>query len=178
MKTILVPFDGSKAAESALDVAVDLALQHGAGIRLLHVLLQDAEADELLDLPGVSGAGAALTEELKRLSHTPEPAHTLEQDMAAPCAPLHPAPTDLLRSIGGQVLAWAERRALERDAKAEALELAAGSPAEAILAAAQDVGADAIVMGTRGLKPIDAITVGSVSQKVCSKAACTCIMVH
>ena len=54
MRQILVPFDGSKAAESALGVAVDLALQHDASINLLHVLLREAEADQLLDLPGIS----------------------------------------------------------------------------------------------------------------------------
>ena len=178
MKTILVPFDGSKAAESALDVAVDLALQHGAGIRLLHVLLHESEADELLDLPGVSDAGAELTEALARLAETPEQAHALEEDMAHPCAPLRPAPDGELRRIGGHVLDWAKRRAAERRADVQVLDLADGAPAEAILAAADSIAADAIVMGTRGLRPIDAFTIGSVSQKVCNTAKCTCIMVH
>lgn len=178
MKNILVPFDGSKASQSALSVAVDLALQHEAGISLLHVLLHDAEADQLLSLPDVSDAGSELVEELNRLAQTPTPTRTIEEEMANPGSPFRPAPPILLRMIGSHVLNWAKSYAIDRGAQAQALDLADGPTADTILAAAGDVEADAIVMGTRGLRPIEAITVGSVSQKVCQTANCTCIMVH
>ena len=63
MRMILVPFDRSKAAQRALDVAVDLAVQHGASISLLHVLLHDAEANQLLGLPGISDASREVVDE-------------------------------------------------------------------------------------------------------------------
>jgi len=175
---ILVPFDGSKAAQRALDVAVDLALQHRASINLLHVLLHDAEADQLLDLPGISDAGREMVDELRRLTQTPEPTRTIEEEMAKPASPIRPAPAILLRMIGAHVLGWAKSRAVERGIQAQSLDLADGPAADTILAAATDINADTIVMGTRGLRPIEAITVGSVSQEVCRTSNCTCIMVH
>ena len=45
MKTILMPTDGSEPAVKALDVALDLACQHEANVRLMHVLLRDKEAE-------------------------------------------------------------------------------------------------------------------------------------
>jgi len=178
MRRILVPFDGSKAAKSALDVAVDLARQHDADIDLLHVLLHDAEADQLLNLPGISAVGEEVVDELRRLAQAPEPTRTLEEQMADPGAPIRPAPAILLRMIGAHVLTWANSHAVEQGARAQSLDLADGPAAETILATAGDIGADAIVMGTRGLRPIEAITIGSVSQEVCRTAKCTCIMVH
>ena len=178
MRMILVPFDGSKAAQSALDVAVDLAVQHQANITLLHILLHDAEADQLLSLPGISEAGQEVVDELRRLAQTPEPTRTIEEEMANPGSPIRPAPAILLRMIGAHVLEWAKSQAVERGVQAQSLDLADGPAADAILATASDISADAIVMGTRGLRPIEAITVGSVSQEVCRTADCTCIMVH
>ncbi len=178
MRRILVPFDGSTAAESALGVAVDLAKHHNADVSLLHVLLHDAEADQLLDLPGMSTVGREVIEELRRIAQTPEPERTLEEQMANPGAPIRPVPAILLRMIGAHVLAWAQSHAAEGGVWADSLDLADGPAAAAILATASDIGADAIVMGTRGLRPLDAITVGSVSQEVCRGAKCTCIMVH
>lgn len=178
MRRILVPFDGSTAAESALGVAVDLAKHHDASISLLHVLLHEAEADQLLNLPGISNVGREVIDELRHIVQTPAPERTLEEQMANPGAPIRPVPAILLRMIGGHVLAWAESHAAERGVQADSLALADGPAAETILATANDIGADAIVMGTRGLRPLEAITVGSVSQEVCRTAKCTCIMVH
>jgi len=70
MKTILVPTDGSVAAEKALDLALDLAEKHGAGIKLLHVLLQDKEPNELLRLPDLSAAEGDVGSALKALEQS------------------------------------------------------------------------------------------------------------
>lgn len=178
MRRILVPFDGSEAARSALDVAVDLALQHEASMSLLHVLLHEAEADQLLSLPEVSDAGSEVVNELRLLAQTPTPARTVEEEMVNPGSPMRPAPPIVLRMIGSHVLHWAKSYAIDRGVQAQLLDLADGPAADTILAVASDIDADAIVMGTRGLRPIEAFTVGSVSQKVCQTAKCTCIMVH
>ena len=178
MKTILVPTDGSEWADKALDLALDLAKQHGAAVKLLHVLLRDKEPHHLLRLADVAAAGEEVESELKRLEQTPAATRTAEELMANPNVPSRPAPEPLLRKIGAHVLQRASARASARDVAAETLEIADGAIASAIVAAAETAGADAIVMGTRGLRQIEAMTFGSASQDVCREAGCTCISVH
>ena len=50
-----------------------------------------------------------------------------------------------------------------------------GDPADTIISAARSEEADLIVMGRRGLSPVKAIFLGSVSQKVVQMAACPCV---
>lgn len=176
MKTILVPTDGSEAAVKALGVALDLARQHEANLRLMHVLLRDKEADELLRLPDVQDAGADVVQALDRLAKTPTEPLTAEEIMANVVK--RPAPEALLRLLGAHVLTAARNRAAECGVRADVLDLADGEPAPAIVSAATTAGADAIVMGTRGLRDIEVITFGSVSQEVCRTAPCTCVAVH
>lgn len=176
MKTILVPTDGSEPAVKALDLALDLACQHKAGVRLLHVLLRDKEAEELLRLPDVGAAGDDVLGELERLANSPTDPLTAEDVMANVVK--RPAPEPLLRLLGDQVLDAARKRAAERGVETEVLDLVDGEPAREIVAVAEAMGADAIVMGTRGLRNIEVLTFGSVSQEVCRTAPCTCVAVH
>jgi nucleotide-binding universal stress UspA family protein len=48
-----------------------------------------------------------------------------------------------------------------------------GKPAAEILDAAQDVGADLIIVGSKGLTGIERMVLGSVSEKVAREAGCT-----
>lgn len=178
MQSILVPTDGSEAAEKAFGVALDLALQHGATIKVLHVLLRNKEPGELLRLPEVSVAGQEVVRELKRLEEMPVAPPSVEQIMTNPDAVLRPASELVLRMIGAHVLKRASARATERGLDIELLELADSAPAHAIVASAAAEGADTIVMGMRGLSLSDMAIIGSVSQEVCRTAACTCIVVH
>jgi nucleotide-binding universal stress UspA family protein len=52
-----------------------------------------------------------------------------------------------------------------------------GQPARTIVQVAKERGADAIVMGSRGLGDAEGFFLGSVSHKVSSLAECTCITV-
>jgi len=178
MKTILVPTDGSMAAEKALDLALDLAQKHDADVKLLHVLLRDKEPDELLRLPELSEAEGDVVSELHACEHCPEAQRTVEELMGERNVPKRPAPESLLRQIGAHVLKRATAHAAERGVSAEMLELADGAAAPSIKAAAEATNADTIVMGTRGLRQIEAVTFGSVSQEVCRLVGCTCIAVH
>jgi nucleotide-binding universal stress UspA family protein len=178
MKTILVPTDGSVAAEKALDLALDLAQKHGANLKLLHVLLRDKEPDELLRLPELSEAEGDVVSKLHACEHCPEAQRTAEELMGECNVPKRPAPESLLRQIGAHVLKRATAHAAERGVKAEILDLADGATAPAIKAAAESAKADTIVMGTRGLRQIEAGTFGSVSQQVCRTVECTCVAVH
>jgi len=178
MKTILVPTDGSATADAALDVAIDLAQKHGAGIRLLHVLLRDKDAFDLLRLPDLATAGAEVTDTLDKLAQAPRVERLASDILAHPEAPDRPVPEELLRQIAAHVLRRAGGRAEARGVAAKALDVADGAAAPAIVAVAERDGIDTIVIGMRGLRQIEAVTLGSVSQEVCQKARCTCIAVH
>ena len=178
MNTILVPTDGSVSAEKALDLAFDLAEKHDAQIKVLHVLLRDKEPDELLRLPELAAADAKVAEELATLAGQPESPHSAEEMMAARTVPDRPVSEELLRAIGEHVLNRATIRADARGVSAQALPLGDGTAAEAIASAADVEAVDTIVMGTRGLRQIEAVAFGSVSQQVCRLVQCTCVAVH
>lgn len=178
MKTILVAIDGSKAAEKALYLAMDLAAQHKAQIKLLHVMLRDKEPEELLRLAEAAAVDPGLVEELRKLARRPRRALSAAELMANPGAPSRSVPALLLRRIGQHLLEHGSAAAGERKLKAEALKIADGPVAATITATAGALGADAIVMGSRGLRLIDALGFGSASQEVFRSAHCTCIAVH
>ena len=178
LKTILVAIDGSKAAEKALTVAMDLARQHRAQLKLLHVLLRDKEPEELLRLADLASAGRDLAALLQQLAQGRPKDRSAAELMADPNAPSKPIAEKTLRRIGDHLLKQACARAVRRRIRAEALELADGPVAATIAAAAEAVHAEAIVMGSRGLRLIDALGFGSASQEVCRLAHCTCIAVH
>jgi nucleotide-binding universal stress UspA family protein len=77
---------------------------------------------------------------------------------------------------GMAVLDKVKKKAAERGVNVTAL-LEAGSPYEAILAAADRVKADAIVVGTSGKSVIDRVLIGSVSEYIVRNARCTVIVV-
>ena len=176
-KTILMPTDGSAAAEKALKVALDLASARNAQIKLLHVLLRDKEPEELLRLPMLPDSGELATA-LREVASGPCVPHTVEELMAAGNVPDHPVPEALLRDIGGIILEHATAIATEHEVEVDALPLADGAAAAAIGKMATDQAADMIVMGMRGLRPSVAFAFGSVSQEVCGSVSCTCITVH
>ncbi len=178
MKTILVPTDGSTTADAALDVALDLAEKHGGSIKLLHVLLRDKDPLDLLRLPDLPQAGAEVTAALDRLAAAPPMTRLASDILAHPEAPDRPVPDELLRTVGTHVLKRADARARARGIAAEALAIIDSAAAPAIVAAAKQQGIDTIVLGMRGLRQIEAVTLGSVSQEVCQTAPCTCIAVH
>lgn len=178
MKTILVPTDGSEPAEKALELALDLAEKHDADIKLLHVLLRDKEPGEILRLPELEDASESIVNALKDVEAGPEAARSAEELMSARTVPVRPAPEELLKEIGAHVLRRATDIAASRNIKANVLDLADGNAADAIVAAAENANADTIVMGMRGLRQIEAVAFGSVSQEVCRRVSCTCVAVH
>lgn len=56
--------------------------------------------------------------------------------------------------------------------------LAMGDPAEEIIRAARDHGFDLIVVGHRGLSPVKAFLLGSVSNRIVSHAPCSVLVVR
>ena len=83
-----------------------------------------------------------------------------------------------LKQVGDEVLHRAEERvkAAKHDGKVS-YEMEVGRPSERILAAAKENGADAIVLGSRGLSGIAEFFLGSVSSKIAQYAAIPVLIV-
>ncbi|HCJ91629.1 MAG: universal stress protein [Acidaminococcaceae bacterium] len=83
-----------------------------------------------------------------------------------------------LKQVGDEVLHRAEERvkAAKHDGKVS-YEMEVGHPSERILAAAKENGADAIVLGSRGLSGIAEFFLGSVSSKIAQYAAIPVLIV-
>ena len=97
---------------------------------------------------------------------------------ASPLVPDRPIPVGILRKIGTYLLKRGSLCAEGRCVRAETLKLADGPVAQSIIETAIAEEADAIVMGSRGLRLIDALGFGSASHEVFCSAPCTCIAVH
>lgn len=177
METILVAIDGSTISHKALAVACDLARVHGARLLLLHALLRDKEPAELHRLAEVDGAPAELQAALGALEHAPPRELSEEEVLRDHNAVARPVPDAVLRELGTCILHAAGRQAADAGVEAEPLALHEGTAAEGILATARDRGVEAIVLGSRGLRNVEAIAFGSVSQAVGQGAPCTCITV-
>ena len=77
-----------------------------------------------------------------------------------------------LRAVAEDALARASSHVREHgvDAKTHLVE---GDPADELVKHAQDMGADLLVVGSRGLSRVERISMGSVSHKVFHHAPCT-----
>lgn len=149
IRTIVVPVDGSAHAKKAVELAADLASKYGARISLFHVLLLGHIPDELRRLSGKP------VEE----THNPGPA-------AGGGCPSPELPREVRVDIGEQLLDRARRRAEYHGARRVETAWVEGPVTQRILEHAEDIEADMIVMGSRGLSDLKSLMVGSVSHKV------------
>lgn len=169
MSAILVPVDGSVHALKALHVACDLADKYGGRIALLHVLDQNRPAAEILRLPVASTFGAEMSLALKNaaIASGKKPVDRSASEV----------PEKVLKVIGGKILSEADAKVHRRGLDTTILEIEQGDPAEIILLAIKQTGANTIVMGCRGQNGSESSSFGSVSQRVFQMAECTCISV-
>lgn len=72
----------------------------------------------------------------------------------------------------------AAREAVERAGRSARVEIVEGEAAEAIVRRAREIGADLILMGTRGLSPLRELALGSVAKGVLELAECPVIVVR
>lgn len=151
-KTILVPYDGSKPSERALEYAAELgrSVKGEVKILLLQVIQEiylPPSFDYGMKLPGVKSSREYLKE--------------LYQEMKNEAA----AALDKKKQALGKL-----------DIKTLVL---VGHPADMILAAAREHRADLIVLGSTGLGGIAKFkALGSVSRSVSERAPCAVTIVH
>ena len=171
--TILVPTDGSEHAEKAIGLAADIAEKYGSRVVLLHVLLRGEPEAELRRMAVVEHliderAGRPATEARNPLSGGAGFAEAEERGLS----------TWVLDRIGRQILESAASRMRQKGVGTIETRIVDGDPAKAILEAAEEEGANLIVMGSRGLGTLKGLLLGSVSQKVSQLAPCTCMTVR
>jgi len=79
--------------------------------------------------------------------------------------------------IGEAVLEPFLRQIKDKGVKSAKWMAVRGNPAEEILRFAENRNIDLIVIGSRGLGKVKGLILGSVSNKVCQSAECTCVTV-
>ncbi|MDK1491216.1 universal stress protein [Sinorhizobium sp. 7-81] len=171
-KCVLVATDGSDKAREAVAMAANMAKALGAKLTVLHVTLHGLRAEEA--------------------SRLAEPAHLVRRISAVTMPKLERAPSsmdELFRAsqgdIGEMASVLGDRIAedaadIARSIGVSSVEtrIEAGDYAETILAVAEEIGADMIVVGSRGLGRLRGMLVGSVSQKIVQHAHCSVLVVR
>lgn len=87
------------------------------------------------------------------------------------------APDEALSRLARETVETAVLRAKESGVAEVSGLVRRGPPARTIVEVAKKKGADAIILGSRGLGDVEGLLLGSVSHKVNSLAHCTCITV-
>lgn len=147
-QNILILVDGSQPADNAVAVGADLAAHYGARVSVLHVM------EEIGSSRVPDGFG-----ELERIEH------------------IRITETDVLMSVGRDIVDRAARRCRELGVKTVEEQVAVGNPRREILRLARENDVDLIVMGRRGLGQLSDLLLGSVSHRVTQGAECACLTV-
>lgn len=112
------------------------------------------------------------------LLHVPEPMTGDEVLVLGGASLTLHATREELEEAGHEILKAAVEVAQNAGQKKVETSLVIGDPAHKIIAKAEELGADMIVLGTRGLGEWKSLMLGSVSHKVMQLAQCTCVTVR
>ena len=171
IKKILVPVDGSPHSVKAVELASDLASKYDAEIILLHVLLRGHMPD---------GLKKAIEIEVGSRKTSSDHLVNMPQQIMARVGSKKDTQFSLeeLNYIGKYVLSSVATICQDKGIATIKKRVEEGNPANVIIKIAEEMPADMIVMGNRGLSDLKGILVGSVSHKVSHLAKCTCVTVR
>lgn len=162
-KSILVPVDGSEHSRSALEIADRIGTAGETTLHLLHV----SDVRPTREVPGGIDVGASAM--ASGMSFTPEEIEQMDRSLADKIAHAERAGRDLIERVK-QAANLGERETNDI--------VRMGRPAEVIVEEAESLGAEAIVMGSRGMSDLASLLVGSVSHRVMHTAKCRVVLVH
>jgi len=148
-RTIVVGTDGSATADKAVDVAGALARSVGADVHVV-MAYRAARVTALAGVSAAAGGGVAL----------PVPEWADEEREAAEA---------VLRRTGDRLAA---------DGVQATVVARFGEAADALLATAEELGADLIVVGNRGMTGVRRYLLGSVAGRVAHHARCSVHIAH
>ncbi len=134
---IIVAVDGSDEAGRAVDWAAHLAQCDDVPLTVVHVMTRAG-----------SHRVPSGTEEYERIEH------------------IHLTEHDLLRSAAERIVQRAASRAEQAGAPKVDTTVLVGDPATMLAAEAEDLGANLVVMGSRGLSNVPGMLLGSVSHRM------------
>jgi len=175
MKThILVATDGSDAAMRAVELAAEIAAKFGVPLTVAHAMHFGRPPEELARMAEVEH----LVERAQ--ARAPVDFPNVPDSMLGLFRDTRPRDDSmrLVTMIGEELMERAADRAKEIGAKTVTTRSVVDDPAEGILHIAEDVGADMIVLGHRGLGRLKRAVLGSVAQKVLNHADCTVVSVR
>lgn len=171
---MLVATDGSDHALRAVDMAARMAACFEADLAILTVLMRDGEIEEASRLnevehlvPHVSRAA------LPRLDNVPG---SMKELFGASQTAQETA--RIVTVLGERIAESAATRAREAGAAKVHTRVVGGEYADKILEVAEEIGADMIIVGSRGLGRLKGLLVGSVSHKVVQYAKCSVMTVR
>ena len=171
INNIVVATDGSSSAGKALDTAMELAEKFDAKLTLVHVLTHDHPSAEM--------------RRMLEIEHLDEPIPVQKESSGGTSAAigrLLKAGLDskeyrIVAVLGEQILNAAAKSAKKAGVKNVDSVLRDGDYANSILEVADEINADMIVVGRRGLSKLKGFVTGSVSHKISQRANCTVVTV-
>ena len=146
-KNLLIATDGSELGDKALDAALDLARQNGAGLTIL------TATDPVATGIGSGGFG------------------TID------AGPILARLEEAYATEAANLLAAARHKAQEAGIAAETLHLPRHRPADGILETAAERGCDLIVMGSHGRRGFNRLLLGSQAAEVLARATIPVLIV-
>ena len=176
IRKVLIATDGSAHARKAVALGSDIAAKYGAEVVLVHVLLRGEVSEDLRRMAEVEHlageTGKPLADAIAAVPAGHFPAYTTFAE-EAPAASL-----GVLQAVGAQILDHAEDLAVEHGVDRISKRIEDGKPVDRILDIAKKEKVDLIVSGARGLSALEAVMLGSTSQKLSHLAPVTCLTVR
>lgn len=162
MQRILVATDDSEQSQKAVATAAELSAASKAPLVICHVLMHHRPPEELSRMAHVEHMVPEVARRtLADLDNVPGSMMGLIQSVDSQADAER-----VIGAIGDQIVERAAKKAHELGASDVTTRVDVGDYAESIANAAKDVGADLIVIGSRGLGTIGELLLGSVSRKV------------
>ncbi len=168
LQTILCAIDGSEHSDKAVELAADLAARYSARLYFVHVLMRDLTFAQLSKYEGNAHLSDVVEVEQKALA---------DLMVSGQVSFVPGASNAVVRQLAEIVSVDAKAQAESHGVSDVNVAILDGKPDDEIIAFANRIHAEMIVIGTRGLSGVKDFLLGSVSQKVLDRAACTCVCV-